>query len=180
MRFALIFFVLLILLVEGKRDYYDGKLSQALTRLVLGVKKNASQKEIKSAYRTLAAKYHPDKNPDDPETAEKKFLEVGEAFDVLSDEEKRHDYDRFGFQDGSGGPGGGQRGFRGGARGGPDIFSTFFGGGPGGFQFDFGEARSSSRTGGFQFNFGGGGGGPRGPGGRQQSDKVPHKVNSVE
>lgn len=69
----------------AKRDYYD----------ILGVDRDASQKEIKKAYRKLAAKYHPDKNPDDDQ-AEKKFKEVGEAYDVLSDPEKRKMYDRFG------------------------------------------------------------------------------------
>ncbi len=69
----------------AKRDYYD----------ILGVSRDASQKDIKKAYRKLAAKYHPDKNPDDKE-AENKFKEVGEAYDVLSDPEKRKMYDRFG------------------------------------------------------------------------------------
>ncbi len=69
----------------AKRDYYD----------ILGVGRDASQKEIKKAYRKLAARYHPDKNPDDDQ-AEKKFKEVGEAYDVLKDPEKRKMYDRFG------------------------------------------------------------------------------------
>jgi curved DNA-binding protein len=67
------------------KDYYD----------ILGVSRNASEKEIKKAYRKLAAKYHPDRNPDDP-SAEKKFKEVGEAYEVLSDDEKRKLYDRVG------------------------------------------------------------------------------------
>ncbi len=69
-----------------KRDYYE----------VLGIGKNATDAEIKSAYRKLAKKYHPDLNPGD-KTAEEKFKEVNEANDVLSDPEKRKRYDQFGF-----------------------------------------------------------------------------------
>ncbi|MGH8102637.1 MAG: DnaJ domain-containing protein, partial [Chthoniobacterales bacterium] len=77
-----------------KRDYYE----------VLGVDRNASGDEIKRAYRKLAVQYHPDKNPDDAH-AEEKFKELGEAYDVLMDAEKRAGYDRFGhaaFQQGGG------------------------------------------------------------------------------
>jgi DnaJ-class molecular chaperone len=84
------------------RDYYE----------VLGVKKNASEDEIKKAYRKLARQYHPDRNPGD-KSAEGRFKEVQEAFDVLGDKTKRAQYDRFGFV-GPGGPGG-----PGGAGGGP-------------------------------------------------------------
>lgn len=66
----------------AKRDYYE----------VLGVEKSASQSDIKSAYRKLALKYHPDKNKDDKE-AEEKFKEASEAYEVLSDEDKRKKYD---------------------------------------------------------------------------------------
>ncbi len=70
----------------AKRDYYD----------VLGIPKTASDGEIKQAFRKLAAKYHPDKNPDNKQQAEKKFKQVAEAYEVLSDPEKRQRYDRFG------------------------------------------------------------------------------------
>jgi molecular chaperone DnaJ len=109
-----------------KRDYYE----------VLGVGRNASEEEVKRAYRKLAVKFHPDKNPDDPH-AEEKFKELGEAYDVLMDLDKRAAYDRFGpaaFAPGGAGFGGfhdpfdifrevfGGGGFGGG------IFETFFGG----------------------------------------------------
>ena len=73
-------------MAENKRDYYE----------VLGVQKSASADEIKKAYRKAAMKYHPDRNPGDKE-AEAKFKEVGEAYEVLSDDSKRQRYDQFGF-----------------------------------------------------------------------------------
>ncbi|XP_067936396.1 dnaJ homolog subfamily B member 9-like [Watersipora subatra] len=74
-------------LVAAESSYYD----------ILGVPKNASQKDIKKAFRKLAVKYHPDKNKDlDPKEAEKKFVEIGKAYEVLSDEKKRRDYDNAG------------------------------------------------------------------------------------
>ena len=88
--------------MAAKRDYYE----------VLGVQKDASEDEIKKAYRKLAIKYHPDRNPGD-KTAEEKFKEAAEAYDVLHDPKKRQQYDQFGFD----APGGGFGGF-GGARGG--------------------------------------------------------------
>lgn len=82
----------------SKRDYYD----------VLGVSRSANEQELKSAYRKLAMKYHPDRNPDDPE-AERQFKEVSEAYEVLKDPQKRGAYDQFGHQafEGGRGPGGG-------------------------------------------------------------------------
>ena len=117
-----------------KRDYYE----------VLGVGKNATDEELKKAFRKLAKKYHPDANPDNKEEAEKNFKEVNEAYEVLSDKQKRQMYDQFGFN--------GPQGFNGGGQGGyysygsgfdgfggfsdfgdfgdlGDIFSSFFGGG---------------------------------------------------
>ncbi len=112
---------------ENKRDYYE----------VLGVNKGASADEIKKAYRKAAMKYHPDRNPGDKE-AEEKFKECGEAYEVLSDEDKKARYDQFGFAGvdpnyGAGAGGYGGNPFGGGGFGGfgdfGDIFSEFFGGG---------------------------------------------------
>ncbi len=106
----------------AKRDYYE----------VLGVSKSASADEIKKAYRRLAMKFHPDRNKDDGEAAEKKFKEAKEAYEVLKDDEKRATYDRFGHDGlkmggGAGGPGGfGAEGF-GDIFG--DVFGDIFGGG---------------------------------------------------
>src|SRR5690606_5135829 len=101
----------------SKRDYYD----------ILGVSKSASADDIKKAYRKLAIKYHPDKNPDDKE-AEEKFKEAAEAYEVLSNPEKRQRYDQFGHAGAQGGFGG----YGGGGMNMEDIFSQFgdiFGGG---------------------------------------------------
>lgn len=115
-----------------KRDYYE----------VLGISKGASEDEIKKAYRKLAKKYHPDVNkaPD----AEEKFKEINEAYEVLSDPQKRATYDQFGFagMDGAG-FGQGFSGFSGGFDDLGDIFSSFFGGDMGGF----GSARGRTNTG---------------------------------
>ncbi len=113
----------------AKRDYYD----------VLGVNKDASADQIKSAYRKLAVKYHPDKNKDD-KTAEEKFKEASEAYHVLSNSERKQNYDNFGhaaFENGGGGRGGfGNFDFSGSFS---DIFEDFFGEG-------FGGSRRSRRS----------------------------------
>ena len=119
-----------------KRDYYE----------VLGIGKNATDAEIKSAYRKLAKKYHPDLNPGNKE-AEEKFKEVNEANDVLSDPQKRQRYDQFGFAGVAAANGGGAGGFGGGFGGVDlgDIFGDIFGGGFGGGFSGFGGG-SSTRT----------------------------------
>ncbi len=134
-----------------KRDYYE----------VLGVSKSATPEEIKKAYRQLALKYHPDRNPDDKD-AEEKFKEAAEAYSVLSDENKRARYDRYGFAGMNGGSASG-----GGFSGGfgdfdlNDILNKVFGQG-----FDFGG-----------FNFGGfGGGSGRGGVARQRGSNIRVKV----
>lgn len=119
--------------MANKRDYYE----------VLGVSKTATDDELKKAYRRLAKQYHPDANPDKKEEAEKKFKEINEAYEVLSDKQKRQMYDQFGF-DGpqyGGGQGGGYYSYGSGFDGFGgfsdfgdfgdlgDIFSSFFGGG---------------------------------------------------
>jgi len=124
----------------SKRDFYD----------ILGVTKSASAEEIKKAYRKLAIKYHPDKNPDD-KAAEDKFKEAAEAYEVLSSPEKKQRYDQYGHAGVGGATGGG---YGGGGMNMDDIFSQFgdiFGGG-GGSPFD---------------SFFGGGGQSRGGGGRR-------------
>ena len=130
--------------MAGKRDYYE----------ILGVGKNASDDEIKKAYRKLAVKYHPDKNPGDKE-AEAKFKEINEAHDVLSDKQKRARYDQFGHA-GVGGAGGNP--FGGGAGGNP--FGGFdFNGQT--FNFDFGGGGAFDDILGSIFGFGGGARRPR-------------------
>ena len=125
--------------MASKRDYYE----------ILGVEKTASADELKKAYRKLAVKYHPDKNPGD-KTAEEKFKELGEAYEALSDEQKRAAYDQYGHaafdpraRAGAAGRGGG--GFHD-----PfEIFREVFGGGGGGggiFSELFGESRPADPT----------------------------------
>ncbi|MEP1471997.1 MAG: molecular chaperone DnaJ [Halieaceae bacterium] len=124
----------------SKRDYYE----------VLGVDKDADDKDIKKSYRRVAMKYHPDRNPDDPD-AEEKFKEATEAYDVLMDGEKRQAYDQFGHAGVDPNMGGGAGGFGGGNF--SDIFGDVFG--------DI---------------FGGGGGG-RGPGGPQRGSDLRYTLD---
>ena len=112
-------------MAENKRDYYE----------VLGTQKGASAEEIKKAYRKMAMKYHPDRNPGDKE-AEEKFKEAAEAYEVLSDDDKRARYDQYGFAGVDPNFGAGQGGYGGAGFGGfgdfgdlGDIFGSFFGGG---------------------------------------------------
>ena len=118
--------------MASKRDYYE----------VLGVARNASADEIKKAYRKLAIKFHPDKNPNNPE-AEDKFKEAAEAYEVLSEPQKKEQYDRFGhagMQSGFGGGGGGNMSM-------DDIFENFgdIFGGHNPFESLFGGGQSQSR-----------------------------------
>ncbi|MCL2561452.1 MAG: molecular chaperone DnaJ [Rikenellaceae bacterium] len=136
-----------------KRDYYE----------ILEVSKTATADEIKKAYRQAALKYHPDKNPGD-KAAEEKFKEAAEAYDVLSDADKRARYDQFGHAGMSGAAGGPGGGFSGGGftmedifRNFGDIFGGHFGGGMGGGRGGFST---------FEFDMGGMGGGFAGGGGR--------------
>ena len=128
-----------MVIMAGKRDYYE----------ILGVSKTASDDEIKKAYRKLAVKYHPDKNPGDKE-AEAKFKEINEAHDVLSDKQKRARYDQFGHA----GVGGAGNPFGGGAAGNPFAGGNFnFNGQT--FNFDFGNGGAFDDILGSIFGFGG-------------------------
>src|ERR1700739_474688 len=114
----------------AKQDFYE----------ILGVSKSADADELKRAYRKLAMQYHPDRNPDD-KSAEQKFKDINEAYDILKDDQKRAAYDRFGhaaFEQGGAGAGG--FGFSGGFA---DIFEEMFGA-MGGGRRDAGMARSGS------------------------------------
>jgi len=122
--------------LSEKRDYYEA----------LGVDRSADDAQLKSAYRKLAMKYHPDKNPDDKE-AEANFKEINEAYEILSDREKRHLYDQFGHAGVNQNAGGGG-GYGGGGFGGfEDIINEMFGGGFGGFGGGGSSRRSGPRKG---------------------------------
>jgi molecular chaperone DnaJ len=138
-----------------KRDYYE----------VLGVSRDASTEDLKKAYRKLAVKYHPDKNPGD-KSAEDKFKEVSEAYDILNDDQKRAAYDRYGhaaFAGGMGGPAGG--GGAGGFHDPFDIFREVFGGQGGGIFESF-----------FGGNSGGGGRGGRRKDGPQRGSDLRYSI----
>lgn len=124
----------------SKRDYYE----------ILGVSKDADEKDIKKAYRRVAMKYHPDRNPDDPD-ADNKFKEATEAYDILMDNEKRGAYDRYGHAGVD-----------------PSMGGGGFGGG-GNFSDIFGDV--------FGDIFGGGGGGGRGPGGPQRGSDLRYTLD---
>src|ERR1700686_2830031 len=115
----------------AKQDFYD----------ILGVSKSADADELKRAYRKLAMQFHPDRNSGD-KSAEQKFKNINEAYDVLKDDQKRAAYDRFGhaaFENGSRGPGFSAGGFPGGF---PDIFEEIFGA-MGGRRSQAGPSRGS-------------------------------------
>lgn len=150
----------------SKRDYYE----------VLGLQKGASADDIKKAYRKLAVKWHPDKWSNSTEaekkTAEEKFKELAEAYDVLSDDNKRARYDQFGHNAPGGfGANAGAGGFGGAGFDPMDIFNAFFGGGGGGF------GGGGSRV---HFDFGGGGGSPFdsffGGGGRRSTKGADRRI----
>ena len=113
-------FISLVILVQCGEDYYK----------ILGVKRNATQDEIKKAFKKLAIKYHPDKNKDNPEKAKAMFTKIANAYEVLSDEDKRKIYDRHGEEgvnehtarENSGQQGGGFQGFGGFE----EMFNSFF------------------------------------------------------
>lgn len=147
----------MLTLALAGQDYYK----------LLGVKRNADETEIRRAFKKLSLKYHPDKNKDNPEKAKKKFIEIANAYEVLSDPEKRKTYDQFGEEgvnqktqrDSQGGQGGGfgqNMNY-------DDIFKQFFGGGGGG--------------GNFNFNFGGGG---HQGGGRQAKPQAPNPFENSD
>jgi DnaJ-class molecular chaperone len=134
----------------NKRDFYE----------VLGVSKSASHEEIRKAYKKLARKFHPDVKPADHD-ADKKFSEITEAYDVLSDEEKRKNFDQFGH------------GFRGAGPGGGNPFQGFGGGDGGGQAFDIEDLLGG------MFGGGGRGGSPFGAGGRRGQPR-PQKGSDVK
>jgi DnaJ-class molecular chaperone len=130
------------------RDYYA----------ILGVPRDADAAALKKAYRKLAMKWHPDKNPDNVAQAQAKFQEISEAYDVLSDDEKRRVYDQFGEDGLKAGSGGGPGGYSFRSGNADEIFRRFFGD-AGSFDsfFSMGDmpGMGGSMPGGFRFSFGG-------------------------
>ena len=170
--FSLIF-LFLIVNTECGEDYYK----------ILGVKRTATKAEIKKAFKKLSLKYHPDKNKDNPKKAKEKFIKIANAYEVLSDDEKRKIYDQYGEEGVKANEQGGGAGAHFENMNFEDIFSQFFGGGGASFEFNMGGGNKgkkgrSSGFGGFgnifENIFGGGMGGgfsgfeQGGPGGRQQ------------
>ena len=170
--FSLIF-LFLIVNTECGEDYYK----------ILGVKRTATKAEIKRAFKKLSLKYHPDKNKDNPKKAKEKFIKIANAYEVLSDDEKRKIYDQYGEEGVKANEQGGGAGAHFENMNFEDIFSQFFGGGGASFEFNMGGGNKgkkgrSSGFGGFgnifENIFGGGMGGgfngfeQGGPGGRQQ------------
>ena len=170
-----IIFSILFTISQCGEDYYK----------LLGVKRNASKQEIKRAFKKLSLKYHPDKNKDNPKRAKEMFIKIANAYEVLSNDEKRKIYDQYGEEgvkanEQGGHPGGANfenMDFQ-------DIFSQFFGGGGGGAKFTFnfgggnGRKGKSSGFGGFEdifsgFGFGGGQG-------RQQYQQGGHGRNGMK
>lgn len=168
-----ILFVILFSVSECGEDYYK----------LLGVKRNASKQEIKKAFKKLSLKYHPDKNKDNPEKAKEKFIKIANAYEVLSDDEKRKIYDQYGEEGVKANEQGGGTGahFNFDNMGFEDIFNQFFGGGAGkGAKFTFnmgggngGRRGQSSGFGGFEdiFSGFGFGGGQNFQGGHQQQQQ---------
>ena len=162
--------VLLFTIAQCGEDYYK----------ILGVKRNASKQEIKKAFKKLSLKYHPDKNKDNPKRAKEMFIKIANAYEVLSDDEKRKIYDQYGEEgvkanEQGGNPGGAHFNFD--NMGFEEIFNQFFGGGKGGgarFTFNMGGGNSggnrghSSGFGGFEDILGGFGFGGQG---RQQQQQ---------
>ena len=171
--FFSIIFLLLIINAECGEDYYK----------ILGVKRTATKAEIKRAFKKLSLKYHPDKNKDNPKKAKEKFIKIANAYEVLSDDEKRKIYDQYGEEGVKANEQGGGAGAHFENMNFEDIFSQFFGGGGAKVEFNMGGGRKGKRSqssgfGGFgsifENLFGGGMGGgfegfqQDGPGGRQQ------------
>ena len=158
--FNILLFTFLIIFAECGEDYYK----------LLGVKRTASKAEIKKAFKKLSLKYHPDKNKDNPKKAKEMFIKIANAYEVLSNDEKRKIYDQYGEEGIKANEQGGGSNFNFDNMGFEEIFSQFFGGGGGGgakFEFNFGgghggkKKQSSSGFGGFgsifDTIFGGGG-----------------------